>query len=168
MSSIHQTILVQGLGLLLEVILHIELVEDEEEHLAPLPVVVGFETELEWDVRSIADMMHGRSRDKGTWVRKQRRWGVRALEVRCNSRMMLAWKNGNKVKIRKPKRNIVKWKLKWENVFRWSIHGNGSVSMKLSVFTMAAWGGVKTTVASPSERLRQWVRGALMRNVRRI
>lgn len=52
------------LGLELDVILHIEFVEDEE-HLAPLRVVVGFETKLEWDVRSIVCMMHGRSRDRG-------------------------------------------------------------------------------------------------------
>lgn len=36
------------------------------------------------------------------------------------------------------------------------------MNTKLSVFTTATRGRVKTSLASPSKRLRQWVRGALM------
>ena len=71
-------------------------------------------------------------------------------------------KNGNKVKIRKQKQNVAKRKRKCNNVFRWNTHGNGSMNVKLPIFTMATRGGVKMALPSLSERLPQWVLGVLI------
>lgn len=80
----------------------------------------------------------------GTWVRKQRRRGMRALEVRCNSRMMLAWVSGQ-LSPAGPAMPVA-------GVGR-TAEGTGAGATR---------GGVKMALESLSEPLQQWVRGVLM------